>query len=106
MSFSMHTSSPYEFQGTIKFKKMPSALGTYQDVDGVAWDIHGIFNGPKYGPWVQAKKMNELHSYFTDTSCGFTSNGGTGSDCSDFITETWMPYKIEIVEDEEDPTET
>ena len=107
MSFSLNTSSPCEFQGTIRLKKMPSALGTYKDLDGNTWDIHGIFNGPKYGPWVQAKPFGELHPYFTDTSGrGFSDTTGSGHYDSTFITECWKPYKIEIVEDEEDPTET
>ena len=106
MSFSMRTSSPCEFQGTIRLKKMPSALGIYKDLDGVAWDFYGIFNGPKYGPWVQAKKMNELHPYFTDTSGrGYSDTTGNGPFDSTLITERFMPYKIEIVEDEEDPSE-
>lgn len=83
--FSLFYSTPSKFAGTITLTKSPSGLGPITDVNGNRWDINGII-----GDYVQACPLNELHSYFTDTS-GFGTDG--------MVSQTWKPYKLEIVKE-------
>jgi len=91
--FSYSSHSPCEIQGTIWVNDPVYYLGPLTDVDGKKWDVHGII-----GNYVQAVPMNELHSYFTDTS-GFNSYG--------LVQQTWKPYLIKVkgVDDQEETTE-
>ena len=83
--FNLSYSAPCEIQGEIKTKRpiYMSGLGVYTDVDGKKWDVRGIF-----GTIVQAKPLDQLHSYYTDTSG--RSFG--------LVSETWKPYRNVVVE--------
>ena len=74
---------PAEIAGTIELTKRPSGLGTYTDIHGKRWDIHGII-----GDYVQACPLDEVHPYYNDTS---------GNEY-DFVSQTWLPYEIAIKE--------
>ena len=82
--FSLSYGSPCEIQGTIQLSKRIAGLGHVTDIHGVRWDIHGII-----GKVVQACRMDDLHSYYTDTSG--TNNYG-------LVQQSWKPYNIEIIE--------
>ena len=91
--FRMTSSSPCEIQGTIQLRNKITGLGPVTDIRGVRWDIHGII-----GNYVQACKMDDLHSYYTDTSGA--SFGGFGTDSeSGFVQQTWKPYNVEVIKD-------
>lgn len=83
-----------EFQGTIKLNKMQYGLGPMTDVDGKRWDVRGHF-----GNWVQAVPMENLHSYYTDTSGNDGQYFNMGTAGSNVVSQKWRPYKLEIVDE-------
>ena len=62
-------------------------LGPLTDIDGNKWHIEAII-----GAQVCACPLSQLHPYYTDTS---------GSDFG-LVSQTWEPYQIEIVEENDD----
>lgn len=82
--FNLSYFSPGEVKGSIRFKKFPSRLGIYKDVEGKEWHVNGIIRDH-----VCAVPLDELHPYYTDTS----GRGGY-----DVVSQTWESYKIEVAE--------
>ena len=77
--------------GVIRHRKgeHPKSLGSYTDMDGKHWDIHGIFSPGFDGGWVWACSYHSLHPYYRDTS---TMSFG-------LVSQRWEPYLLEIVND-------
>lgn len=92
--FRMSSLSPAdEFKGTIRVAKPITSLGQVTDLDGQRWDIGAIYRGG-----VSACKREALHSYFTDTSYGCGTNGGTtGTMGSGIVSQRWDAYQVEVV---------
>jgi len=89
--FSLHYSSPCKIKGTIKVKGPIVKLGRITDINGICWDIHGIFGAggaPNEKQWVWAVPYINLHPYYTDTS----------TRRYDLVCQTWEPYYVEIAE--------
>jgi hypothetical protein len=86
--FDMTMTTPCKIQGTIRVSSSIKRLGSVTDVDGVRWDVRGIFGiGGKQV--VQAIKACQLHPSYTDTSGQFYG----------FVQQSWKPYDVEVVTD-------
>jgi len=95
--FDLSYSTPCEFQGTIRVKKIVYGLGNITDIDGKVWNIYGHF-----GDWVQAKPLNGVHPYWSSTaaeSWNFDPTASTSGNCG-MASETWKPYKLEELSDD------
>jgi hypothetical protein len=90
--FSLSYMSEYKGEiKTLKLKQNPFyfGLGYYEDVDGVRWDIVGVFGAGAIGnekPFVQARPVNDRMPYYS-TATGSHSNGF----------HQWIPFYFEIV---------
>ena len=91
--FHLSYDSPYEGEiNTLRFKRSHDpkmhGIGTYTDVDGNRWDVHGVI-GTADGCFIQARPYsNNDPRYSTDS---FSPSG--------FVSTTWIPYKVELVDD-------
>lgn len=81
--FRLSYDSPCEIQGTIVMEKYPQRLGRHTDVNGVEWDIHGIFGHD----FVQACPYSALAPALTSTATDSINWG---------YSQSWQPYKIAI----------
>ncbi len=81
--FRMDLLTPAKLEGVIFMDKKPMSLGNHTDIEGVSWDIKGIFHG-EGKMFVCACKQSELHPYFYDTS---------GQDFG-YVSQKWLPYEI------------
>jgi hypothetical protein len=70
-------------------EKVKNPFGYVRDVDGVKWHLNG-----QIGECVLACKYDEVHPHYTST-CGDYSTAQWGDS---LITQTWKPYKVEVVE--------
>ena len=80
--FSLSYTVPSEIKGVIRVSKPVCTLGLLTDLDGRKWDVRAII-----GDVVRATPSESLHPYFTDTS---------GASFG-FVSQSWEPYKIEVV---------
>ena len=90
--FSLSTSTPCEIAGTIRVKHPIRSLGNITDIDGVVWNIHSCRDNFRY---VCAARLGEMHPSFNDTSGQNYYDYGTAR--SNFISQTWLPYTVEVV---------
>jgi hypothetical protein len=91
MMFNLIYTVPSGSKGTIRVNKWPCGLGSIIDVDGVRWDIRGIFGWPNdpdlfYKGRVWACREELLHPYYTDTS---------GADFG-YVSQRWNSYWLEL----------
>ncbi len=80
--------SPAKVEGTLRLKKQPGGMGHYKDVDGVTWDIRGVFWSGKSG-YVQARKISDSSGYYSTA---------VFSSCVGF--HTWKSYYVEVVKED------
>jgi len=89
----MSMSTPCSIQGHLKLIRDPLyyGLGFYTDVDGVEWDVYGVFGGgfTKDGKsFIQARPVDNHVIYDTSTDVG----------CQGY-SACWKPYTFEVVKD-------
>lgn len=89
--FNLSYTTESECKGTIK-GRIPYGLGPYTDANGGKWDIRG-YGKDSEGWWCWAVPSSSLHPYYTDTS-----GRGFG-----FVSQTWEPYRMEIVDENRKP---
>jgi len=80
-----------DVQGTIQFAEFPR-LGRNIDTNGTYWNVHAIIGG-----YVKAVTEDKLHTSYKDTSGYDDMRYGGGTTGSGIISQTWMPYKYEII---------
>jgi len=70
---------------TLQLTKSPFYYGTgyYDDINGVRWDINGVYGGDK--PYVTARLVSNIPYYRTD------------SESNQFGYHVWKPYYFEII---------
>ena len=92
--FHMSWSSPYKGEiKTLRFRKNQDpkwhGIGIRTDADGNRWDVHCIF-GTEDGCFIQARPYSDCDFRYSTASFGLPSG---------FVSTTWIPYKVELVED-------
>ena len=90
--FHLTYDTPYEGEvETLRFHKSQNpkwhGIGTYTDVDGNRWDVHGVF-GTEGGVFIQARPYSDDDPRYS-----------TASLCLGFVSTRWIPYRVELVDD-------
>lgn len=80
-----------EYKGpinTLRLRRDPwkCGIGIYEDVDGIRWDVHGLFTGSK-GKMIWARRVDDAPSYYS-----------TATDACSGGFHRWIPYTFEVVE--------